>query len=222
MGNSTENLNLYLTDMDTDGNDTFDFDRDLNENWDKIDKSFALYAYQSDKTYQKGTWVVGTVDSKKSIYESLVDGNTGNALTDETKWKKVLLGGAGLEEQIVDLTTQLASINSKVDNYINKIVWAGALEITVGTTSLASLLPNDGHNYLVYGSSHVSAKNKTVYIQQVSSDIATTAVVPCCTDGDDGRTSHAYGFWAIPVGTGRKITLTQAGRENWIVGYYRL
>lgn len=37
MGNYTENLNLYKTNMDTDGNDTFSFDRDLNENWDKID-----------------------------------------------------------------------------------------------------------------------------------------------------------------------------------------
>lgn len=139
----------------------------------------------------------------------------------ETVQNANLIDAGRIGEQIVDLTTQLASINSKVDNYINKIVWSGTLGITVGTTSLASLLPNDGHNYLVYGSSHVSAKSG-VLIQQVSSDIATTAVVPCCTDGDNGRTSHAYGFWAIPVGTGRKITLAIAGNENWILGYYRL
>ena len=41
MGNSTENLNLYLTDMDTDGNDTFDFDRDLNQNFMKIDNAIG-------------------------------------------------------------------------------------------------------------------------------------------------------------------------------------
>lgn len=39
MGNSTDYLNLYLTNMDEDGNDTFDFDRDLNQNFLKIDNS---------------------------------------------------------------------------------------------------------------------------------------------------------------------------------------
>ena len=41
MGNYTENLNLYKTNMSTDGNDTFSFDRDLNDNWDKIDAKFG-------------------------------------------------------------------------------------------------------------------------------------------------------------------------------------
>ncbi len=50
MGNSTENLNLYLTDMETDGNDYFDFDRDLNENWEKIDKSFSKTLVKSKIT----------------------------------------------------------------------------------------------------------------------------------------------------------------------------
>lgn len=39
MSKQTENLNLYLTDMETDGNDTFNFDRDLNDNWKKIDEA---------------------------------------------------------------------------------------------------------------------------------------------------------------------------------------
>lgn len=37
MGNYTENLDLFVTDMDTDGNDYFNFDRDLNDNFEKID-----------------------------------------------------------------------------------------------------------------------------------------------------------------------------------------
>lgn len=36
-GQPTENLNLYITNMETDGDDYFNFDRDLNENWQKID-----------------------------------------------------------------------------------------------------------------------------------------------------------------------------------------
>lgn len=37
MSGQTENLGLYLTDMETDGDDFFDFERDLNNNWKKID-----------------------------------------------------------------------------------------------------------------------------------------------------------------------------------------
>ena len=37
MGNYTGNLNLYKADPVTDGNDTFNIDTMLNENWDKID-----------------------------------------------------------------------------------------------------------------------------------------------------------------------------------------
>ena len=41
MGTYTTNLNLYNTNMTTDGNDTFDFQRDLNDNNDKIDSAIG-------------------------------------------------------------------------------------------------------------------------------------------------------------------------------------
>lgn len=37
----TKNLNLFLTNMETDGNDYFDFERDLNQNWKKIDEAIG-------------------------------------------------------------------------------------------------------------------------------------------------------------------------------------
>lgn len=37
----TKFLNLFLTDMDTDGDDYFDFDRDLNQNFIKIDNALC-------------------------------------------------------------------------------------------------------------------------------------------------------------------------------------
>lgn len=135
MGNSTENLNLYLTDMDTDGNDTFDFDRDLNENWDKIDKNFALYVYQADKTYKKGTWVVGVVNGKKSIYESLVDDNTGNTLTDADYWEEV------------NADNDFSNVTAPVKDFIDMVIswgipdWAGGFAIpTSYTTPSAGLV----------------------------------------------------------------------------------
>lgn len=55
MGTYTEKLNLYLTDMDNDGNDSFDFDRDLNDNFEKIDDYVASnetnLATKADKSY---------------------------------------------------------------------------------------------------------------------------------------------------------------------------
>lgn len=33
--NYTENLDLFITDMENDGDDYFDFDRDLNQNFEK-------------------------------------------------------------------------------------------------------------------------------------------------------------------------------------------
>lgn len=44
MGNYTTNLSLYNTDMNTDGNDYFDFQRDLNDNNDKIDSAIGKLA----------------------------------------------------------------------------------------------------------------------------------------------------------------------------------
>lgn len=52
MGQSTANLDLYTTDMQTDGDDYFEFDRDLDENWAKIDKRFGCV----DVTLTPNSW----------------------------------------------------------------------------------------------------------------------------------------------------------------------
>jgi hypothetical protein len=96
MGNYTTNLSLYNTDMNTDGNDTFDFQRDLNDNNDKIDAfagKVSIKNYLSNDTYQKDDVVMSIIDNKVKIYKSLIANNTGNALTDDTKWEEVELGG---------------------------------------------------------------------------------------------------------------------------------
>lgn len=49
--------------------------------------------YKSTETYGLNEWVTGIVGEKKSIYQSLIAANTGNPLTDTTKWQKVELGG---------------------------------------------------------------------------------------------------------------------------------
>jgi hypothetical protein len=49
--------------------------------------------YNATTTYNAGEWVTGVVDNEKGIYASKVNNNTGNALTNDTYWEKVELGG---------------------------------------------------------------------------------------------------------------------------------
>ena len=56
MGNYTTNLNMYKTDMATDGNDTFDFQRDINDNLDILDA--VIGALSSLTTTQKTSLVL--------------------------------------------------------------------------------------------------------------------------------------------------------------------
>ena len=50
MPNYTETINLKKTNMATDGDDFFMFDKDLDENWEKIDKSFSKTLVKSKIT----------------------------------------------------------------------------------------------------------------------------------------------------------------------------
>ena len=54
--------------------------------------------YDETETYTNKS-IVFNIDEngEAAIYQSLIADNTGNALTDETKWRKVSLGGSGLE-----------------------------------------------------------------------------------------------------------------------------
>ena len=62
----TDELNLYKTDMQTDGNHLFDFDRDLNQNWDKID-NFAKSALGFE---QLGTITI-TIPKRTTVYDEV-------------------------------------------------------------------------------------------------------------------------------------------------------
>lgn len=65
------------------------------DNMNHIEEGIAgcdLRKYNLTETYEKGEWVTGTVNDVKSIYESLVNNNYGNLLTDETKWREIKFG----------------------------------------------------------------------------------------------------------------------------------
>lgn len=49
MGSYTENLDLYKVNTETDGNDTFNIETMMNENWDKIDTKIAEQEQKIEK-----------------------------------------------------------------------------------------------------------------------------------------------------------------------------
>lgn len=93
MATNTENLELFKYDVEKDKKQTFNIKKSLNDNWDKIDESLGVFNYKSNKVYKKGVWVVGQVEGKKSIYESIVDDNIGNPLNNENYWTEISIGG---------------------------------------------------------------------------------------------------------------------------------
>ena len=71
MSKQTENLQLYKTDMETDGNDFFNFDTDLNQNWDKIDSVIGKLSELTtdDKTnlVKAIVEIISKLDKKSSV-----------------------------------------------------------------------------------------------------------------------------------------------------------
>ena len=57
----------------------------------------AIRKHNLTETFNLGEWVLGGTGDNEGIYKSLVSNNVGNAISDDTKWEKVELGGGGLE-----------------------------------------------------------------------------------------------------------------------------
>jgi len=98
MGTYTTNLNLYNTDMNTDGNDTFDFQRDLNDNNNKIDSAIGnlsnLTTEQQANLVSAINEIVSNLDGKTS--KSLNDLNAvGQAILDKKVEVEALLAQNG-------------------------------------------------------------------------------------------------------------------------------
>lgn len=53
----------------------------------------AIRKHNLTETFNLGEWVLGGTGDDEGIYKSLVSNNVGNAITDDTKWEKVEMGG---------------------------------------------------------------------------------------------------------------------------------
>ena len=72
---------------------------DYNFNFDKLNDYIengiadnAINFYEPDRAYKKGQWVMFTGENGSSLYESLIDGNKGNSLTDNNFWVRKTFG----------------------------------------------------------------------------------------------------------------------------------
>ncbi len=112
----------------------------LNYSMDGVSDLYkSVITYDSAETYGLNSIVFNIEEEGVALYQSLIADNTGNALTDETKWKKLELGGGGwgsisgnISEQ-TDLQQALtAKLNSDFSNsqkpyitetYVNGASW---------------------------------------------------------------------------------------------------
>ena len=184
MGNSTENLNLYLTDMDTDGNDTFDFQRDLNDNNNKIDSAIGklsnLTTEQQANLVSAINEIVSNLDGKTS--KSLNDLNAvGQAILDKKVEVEALLAQNGY-----------AKFSWKENNEIsNLIIQWGKYNKNAGlkTTILFPLT----FNSLFYADSITCERSS---YSGVFSMTNTSAIFYCGSAGTDGS-SQGFIWFAI-------------------------
>lgn len=126
MPNQTENLQLYKTDMETDGNDLFNFDTDLNQNWDKID---SVIGKLSELTTDDKTNLV------KAIVEiiSKLDKKTSVDLDNLSSIGQALLG-AKIEAEA--LCGQNGYIKFKLNKIREKIIFQWGKAQTNGRTKV--------------------------------------------------------------------------------------
>ena len=113
--------------------------------------------YDSTETYSLTSLVFSIADDGQvSLYKSLVDNNQGNPLSDETKWRRVNLGGSGMS--IGTLFPAFAS-SSYTPEY--------ALSCD-GSEYSSTMFPDLWTNYLTSSPAKLLTKNYTQYNSDIT------------------------------------------------------
>ena len=82
----------------------------LNYSMDGVSDLYkSVITYDSAETYGLNSIVFNIEEEGVALYQSLIADNTGNALTDEAKWKKLELGGGGAGQPIGSLFWSFAT-----------------------------------------------------------------------------------------------------------------
>lgn len=114
MATNTPNLNLYKYNPTTDGNETFNIDTALNENWDKVDVAIKSHSEKAATTAQPGHVKLST-----AISDDATTAITPNAV--KNALSNVSADTASLQVNVIDLaiemeTTKNAELNGVTAN----------------------------------------------------------------------------------------------------------
>lgn len=126
---------------------------------------FDFQPYDSNKTYSIGNWVVGVVDNKKCIFESVADSNLNNSLSNTSFWKKMefnpvvnwgqikgtLSNQTDLQNSLNSLQTLITNLTTTVNTKVNKATATSAslpstknTALTLGASGTSYTAPADG------------------------------------------------------------------------------
>ena len=174
----------------------------LNYSMDGVSDLYkSLITYDSAETYGLNSIVFNIEEEGVALYQSLIADNTGNPLTDETKWKKLELGGGGAGQPIGSLFWSFATADYVPD-------YALACDGTEYSNAMFTGLWN---NYLAADVPKLLTKNYTQY----QADI--TEYGSCAAFGVEHSISAVHSGTTIT-----EVAVTTATWENKVsdVGEY--
>ena len=174
----------------------------LNYSMDGVSDLYkSLITYDSTETYGLNSIVFNIEEEGVALYQSLIADNTGNPLTDETKWQRLELGGGGAGQPIGSLFWSFATADYVPD-------YALACD---GTEYSSAMFTGLWNSYLTADVPKLLTKNYTQY----QADI--TAYGNCAAFGVEHSIS------AVHTGTTiTEVAVTTATWENKVsdVGEY--
>lgn len=118
----------------------------------------SLITYDSTETYGLNSIVFNIEEEGVALYQSLIADNTGNALTDTTKWKKLELGGGGVGQPIGSLFWSFATADYVPDYALS----------CDGTEYAASLFPGLWNDYLTAETPKLQTCTYEEYQQEIT------------------------------------------------------
>lgn len=147
----------------------------------------AIRKHNLTETFNLGEWVLGGTGDNEGIYKSLIASNVGNAISDDTKWEKVEMGGGSRNiGEIVASTLPLTDaglhlldgalidgngIYSDFVDYIASIYDASASYFTTEASWQDAVT-----NYGVCGKFVYDSVNNTVRLPKYSNKIYTKSI----------------------------------------------
>lgn len=103
---------------------------------------YAVEVYDSNKSYNLGDWVVGYVNDIKRIYQSLINGNQGNALSNTNSWEEVRMRLAGVDSGTFRNLGEIVFSVTPIDDE--------TLHLLDGSVIEAEDIPEDFQEYLLW------------------------------------------------------------------------